>query len=229
MAWPDGRLETRSSTYDPPPDEGLDIRYLDDHLLVVDKPAGLLSVPGRGPGKQDCLSARVQARYPEALPVHRLDLGTSGLLVLARGPEMHRALNRLFETRRVEKRYVALVAGRMNGGERVIDLPLIADWPNRPRQMVDHAIGKPSRTRLRVVGYDPALDATRVDLFPETGRSHQLRVHLQAIGHPILGDELYAPPEVFARAPRLLLHATFLGFFHPSTATMLRVESGAPF
>jgi tRNA pseudouridine32 synthase/23S rRNA pseudouridine746 synthase len=117
----------------------------------------------------------------------------------------------------------------MAAGERVIDLPLIADWPNRPRQMVDHAIGKSSCTRLRVAGYDAGLDATRVDLFPETGRSHQLRVHLQAIGHPILGDELYAPPEVFARAPRLLLHAAFLAFFHPSTATHLRVESAAPF
>ena len=222
-------MSEHSPPYNPPPDEGLDIRYIDDDLLVIDKPAGLLSVPGRGPGKQDCLSARVQARYPEALPVHRLDLGTSGLLVLARGPDMHRALNRLFATRRVEKRYVALVAGRMADGEQVIDLPLIADWPNRPRQRVDRAIGKPSRTRLRVAGYEPALDATRVELFPETGRSHQLRVHLQAIGHPILGDELYTPPEVFARAPRLLLHATVLAFFHPSTATELRVESAAPF
>ena len=121
------------------------------------------------------------------------------------------------------------LAWRMDAGERVIDLPLIADWPNRPRQMVDHAIGKPSRTSLRAAGHEPALDPTRVDLFPETSRSHQLRVHLQAIGHPILGDELYAPPEVFARAPRLLLHAAFLAFSHPSTATELRVESGAPF
>ncbi len=173
-------MSEHSPTYQPPPDNGLDIRYIDDDLLVVDKPAGLLSVPGRGPGKQDCLSARVQARYLEALPVHRLDLGTSGLVVLARNPAIHRALNRLFETRRVEKCYVALVAGHMAAGERVIDLPLIADWPNRPCQMVDHAVGKPSRTRLRVVGYDAGLDATRVDLFPETGRSHQLRVHLQA-------------------------------------------------
>jgi len=129
----------------------------------------------------------------------------------------------------VEKRYVALVAGRMEASEQVIDLPLIADWPNRPLQMVDHAIGKPSRTRLCVVGYEPWLDATRVDLFPETGRSHQLRVHLQTIGYPILGDEFYAPPEVFARATRLLLHATVLAFRHPSTATALRVESPAPF
>ena len=222
-------MSVPSSTYRPPPDAGLDIRHLDDDLLVVDKPAGLLSVPGRGPGKQDCLSARVQARYPEALPVHRLDLGTSGLLVLARNPDIHRALNRLFATRRVDKRYVALVAGRMAAGEQVIELPLICDWPNRPRQRVDHAIGKPSRTRLHVAGYEPGREATRVDLFPETGRSHQLRVHLQAIGHPILGDEFYAPPEVFARAPRLLLHAAFLGFIHPSTATMLGVESPAPF
>ena len=216
-------------TYCPPSDEGLDIRFIDEHLLIVDKPAGLLSVPGRGPDKQDCLSARVQARYPEAVPVHRLDLGTSGLLVLARSPDMHRALNKLFATRRVEKRYVALVAGQVAEGERIIDLPLIVDWPNRPRQMVDFAIGKPSLTRMRPVTYDPALDATRVDLFPETGRSHQLRVHLQAIGHPILGDELYAPSEVFARAPRLLLHATFLAFDHPSTATPLAVESPPPF
>jgi len=121
-------MSEHSPTYQPPPDGGLDIRYIDDDLLVVDKPAGLLSVPGRGPGKQDCLSARVQARYPEALPVHRLDLGTSGLLVLARSADMHRALNRLFETRRVEKRYVALVAGPMDAGERVIDLPLIRSW-----------------------------------------------------------------------------------------------------
>jgi tRNA pseudouridine32 synthase / 23S rRNA pseudouridine746 synthase len=121
------------------------------------------------------------------------------------------------------------LAWRMDAGERVIGLPMIADWPNRPRQMVDHAIGKPSLTRFRVVDYDPALDATRVELFPETGRSHQLRVHLQAIGHPILGDELYAPPGVFARAPRLLLHAPFWAFLHPLTATELQVESGAPF
>ena len=121
------------------------------------------------------------------------------------------------------------LAWRMDAGERVIDLPLIADWPNRPRQMATTPSASPRAPRLRVVGYDPALDATRVELFPETGRSHQLRVHLQAIGHPILGDELYAPPEVFARAPRLLLHAAFLAFFHPLTATELRVESGAPF
>ena len=215
-------------TYCPPSDEGLDIRFIDDHLLVVDKPAGLLSVPGRGPDKQDCLSTRVQVRYPEAVPVHRLDLGTSGLLVLARSPDMHRALNKLFATRHVEKRYVALVAGQVAEGERIIDLPLIVDWPNRPRQIVDLTIGKPSLTRMRPVVYDPVLDATRVELFPETGRSHQLRVHLQAIGHPILGDELYAPPEVFARARRLLLHAVYLGFIHPSTATPLVVESPSP-
>jgi len=121
------------------------------------------------------------------------------------------------------------LAWRVRAGERVIDLPLICDWPNRPRQRVDHAIGKPSRTRLRVAGYEPALAATRVDLFPETGRSHQLRVHLQAIGHPSSATNCYTPPEVFARALRLLLHAAVLAFRHPSTATMLRVESPAPF
>ena len=215
--------------YSPPPDAGLDICHQDAALLVVAKPAGLLAVPGRGPEKQDCLATRVQARFPGALVVHRLDLGTSGLLVMALDPDVQRQLGRQFELRQVEKHYIAIVAGRLAEGERTIDLPLIADWPNRPRQMVDHTIGKPALTRLQALSYDAASDTTRVLLLPETGRSHQLRVHLQAIGHPILGDELYAPPERHAQAPRLLLHAAFLAFTHPQTGERLAVSCPPPF
>ena len=208
--------------------------HIDSQLVVVDKPAGLLSVPGRGAEKQDCAWARVQRRFAEALVVHRLDLATSGLLVMARGPRMQRALSSLFEQRQVSKRYVATVAGRLeppaaSDGWGWIDLPLIADWPNRPRQIVDHERGRPSRTRWRVLSWDPALDATRVELEPVTGRSHQLRVHLQAIGHPILGDALYAPGPVQRLAPRLLLHASQLRLLHPASGTPMHWHSEPPF
>ena len=215
--------------YFPPPDSGLAIRHIDADLLVVDKPSGLLSVPGRGPGMDDNLASRVQARFPGALTVHRLDMDTSGLLVMALNPAVHRALGRLFELRQVEKEYIAVVAGRVDDRERSIDLPLIADWPNRPRQMVDFAQGKPALTHLEVLSHDAASDTTRVRLLPETGRSHQLRVHLQAIGHPILGDDLYAPPDILAQAPRLLLHAAALGFRHPISGAWLIVKSEPPF
>ncbi len=215
--------------YAPPPDAGLDVRHVDAALLVVDKPSGLLSVPGRGPGMDDNLASRVRARYPEALTVHRLDMDTSGLLVMARTVEAHRALGRLFELRRVDKAYIAVVAGRVATAEFSIDLPLIVDWPNRPRQMVDFVRGKPALTHVSVLAYDAASDTTRVRLRPETGRSHQLRLHLQAIGHPILGDDLYAPPEVLASAPRLLLHAAALAFPHPLGGERLAVTSAPPF
>jgi tRNA pseudouridine32 synthase/23S rRNA pseudouridine746 synthase len=215
--------------YYPPPDTGLDVRHIDADLLIVDKPSGLLSVPGRGPGMDDNLASRVQARFPEALTVHRLDMDTSGLLVMARNPEAHRALGRLFELRQVEKEYIAVVAGRVADSERSIALPLIADWPNRPRQMVDFVQGKPALTHLEVLSYDAGSDTTRVRLNPETGRSHQLRVHLQSIGHPILGDDLYAPPEILVRSPRLLLHAAMLAFSHPVSGEWLVVTSDPPF
>lgn len=165
--------------------------YEDSALLVVSKAPGLLSVPGRGPDKQDCLIHRVQAVYPEALSVHRLDMGTSGLLVVARGPAMHRELSMLFQERKVAKRYIAIVDGRLQANTGEISLPLICDWPNRPRQKVDHEIGKPSLTRYRLLNYDARTNSSRVELEPITGRSHQLRVHLAELGHPILGDELY--------------------------------------
>jgi len=181
--------------------------HQDAQLLVADKPAGLLSVPGRGPANADCLASRVQARWPEALVVHRLDMGTSGLMAFARSPDVQRALHRAFAQRLVHKRYEAVVAGlpQADGGQ--IDLPLIVDWPNRPRQMVCHERGKPSQTLWQVLSRDEAAGTSRLSLTPITGRSHQLRVHLAAIGHAILGDELYAPPAWHAAAPRLLLHA----------------------
>lgn len=206
-----------------------EVLYLDDFLVVVDKPAGLLSVPGRGVDKQDCLAGRVQAQFPDALIVHRLDMGTSGVMVLARGKAMERALSILFQSRKVKKRYVAVVAGRLGQEEGEINLPLIADWPNRPRQMVSLELGKPSCTRYRVLGYDVVEDVSRVELEPVTGRSHQLRVHLQALGHPILGDELYASAQVCAKAGRLLLHAAAIEFAHPLTGEHVAVNSKVPF
>ena len=208
--------------------------YADEHLLVLDKPAGLLCVPGRGADKQDCLSARVQRTYPDALVVHRLDMATSGLWLMARGGPVQRALGDAFAQRQVSKRYLAVAAGRLDtslpaGDWAMIDLPIAADWPNRPRRIIDRKLGKPSQTRWRVMAYDGQADATRVELEPVTGRSHQLRVHLQALGHPILGDTLYAPPHVQARAPRLLLHATDLRFTHPITGEAMAFSSPAPF
>lgn len=207
--------------------------FVDEHMVVLDKPAGLLAVPGRGPDKQDCLAARAQRLWPDALVVHRLDMATSGLFLMARGAAMQRRLSMAFERREVDKRYVAVVAGRLQtpaGAQDAwarIDLPLGADWPNRPRQVIDAARGRPSVTRWRVL--ETGADCTRVELEPVTGRSHQLRVHLLAIGHPILGDALYAPPGVQARAPRLLLHACQLRLLHPASGEAIAFESHAPF
>ena len=196
----------------------LPIVYLDDAIIVLNKPSGLLSVPGRGADKQDCLSARVRALYSDALVVHRLDMATSGLIVMARGASAQRLLSEAFANRQVAKQYEAVVHGALpvvGDTWRVIDLPIGVDWPNRPRRVIDWAHGKASTTRLRAVALDAPLQATHVKLEPLTGRTHQLRVHLQAIGHPILGDMLYAPPDVAAMAPRLLLHACALSFAHP--------------
>lgn len=212
-------------------DRGVSPEFLhcDAALIVAAKPAGLLSVPGRGKDKQDCLAARVQAVYPDALVVHRLDMATSGLMVFARGTAAQRRLGDAFARREVDKRYVAIAAGRMTSTEGKIDLPLMADWPNRPRQQVDRLHGKPSLTRFQVLGHDAATNTTRVELEPVTGRSHQLRVHLCAVGHPIAGDALYAPPEVLALAPRLMLHAQSLVLPHPARELRIAFELPAPF
>lgn len=204
-----------------------DLVYIDDSVLVVDKPAGVLSVPGRGADLQDCMALRVLAQAPDALVVHRLDMATSGLLVFARGKLMQRRLSDAFAKREVGKRYVAVVAGRVGHDSGEINLPLITDWPNRPLQKVDFELGKPSVTRYRVL--ERFADGTRVELEPVTGRSHQLRVHLLSMGHPILGDALYAPAAVLARAPRLLLHARWVSFVHPVTRQVVCFESEVPF
>lgn len=206
--------------------------FADDTLLVLDKPAGLLSVPGRGEDKQDCLSRRAQHHYPDALIVHRLDMATSGLLVMARGVAAQRSLNDAFAARRVYKRYEAVVDGAINatdGDWRLIDLPIFLDWPNRPKRIIDAQHGKPSSTRWQVLVTNPTNGTTRVALEPITGRSHQLRVHLQAIGHAILGDPLYATPEVAAKSGRLLLHACALELAHPAGQHPMQFVSPSPF
>jgi tRNA pseudouridine32 synthase/23S rRNA pseudouridine746 synthase len=192
--------------------------HADAAIVVLHKPSGLLSVPGRGADKQDCLSTRVQAEFADALVVHRLDMSTSGLIVMARGAAAQRALCEAFANRAVTKRYEAIVHGEVDPGPddwRVIDLPIAVDWPNRPLRVINFEAGKPSLTRLQRLRFDATRNASHVLLEPLTGRTHQLRLHLQAIGHPILGDALYAPPAVVAMAPRLLLHACALGFNHP--------------
>lgn len=211
------------------PEKDFSLIHVDRFLIVANKPARLLSVPGRGEDKQDCLISRVQAEFPDALIVHRLDYDTSGLLVLARGKKMHRLLSILFQDRQVEKRYLAVVDGKLEPESGDIDLPLIVDWPNRPLHKVDFEIGKPSLTRYRVLGYDPGLHCTRVALTPETGRTHQLRVHMQALAHPILGDPLYAGETARFKASRLLLHAEYLAFAHPVTGKALDFTCPAPF
>jgi tRNA pseudouridine32 synthase/23S rRNA pseudouridine746 synthase len=229
----------------------LDLLHCDDSLLVVNKPAGLLAVPGRGEDKQDCLFARVQLKFPDALVVHRLDMATSGLMVFARGAEMQRRLSQMFREREVEKRYVAVVADKLEPETGEVDLPIVADWPNRPLRKIDAETGKPSLTRYRLmdnemtvrpelvegrapgcgVGFDKlspngVFETSRVELEPVTGRTHQLRVHMSAIGHPILGDALYG---VASSAPRLLLHACSLSFAHPLSGNPLNFASAAPF
>ncbi len=206
----------------------------DAHLLVFDKPSGLLSVPGLGPDKQDCLSARVQARWPEAMIVHRLDMATSGLILMARGPEMQKVLSMAFEKRRMHKRYQAVVLGAPlaapdETGWSRIALPMRIDYQNRPRSIIDFGRGKPSLTRWQSQGPGPWPDTTRLLLEPLTGRTHQLRVHLLAIGHPIVGDPLYAPLEVPPRAERLLLHASELAFEHPVSGQPCHFVAPVPF
>jgi tRNA pseudouridine32 synthase/23S rRNA pseudouridine746 synthase len=213
----------------------LEVVFDDDHLLVLNKPSGLLSVPGRGEDKQDCLIARAQAQWPEALTVHRLDMSTSGLMVIAKGPEMQRSLSQAFAQREVHKIYEAIVAGEISTTETSntdawsdIHMPLLIDWPNRPKSKVDWEHGKPSHTQWRIKKSN-LTKATRVELKPITGRTHQLRLHMMAIGHAIVGDALYASPDIQAQSTRLLLHARVLQLKHPVTAEWMAFESTVPF
>lgn len=209
-----------------PPQEPLTVLHDDHEIVVVDKPAGLLSVPGKGAHLADCLLARVQEAFPTALVVHRLDRDTSGVMVFALSPHAQRHLGLQFEKRQVKKTYVARVAGRLEPKTGTVDLPLIVDWPNRPRQMVCHATGKPAVTDWRVQRHGD--DETRVLLMPRTGRSHQLRVHMQALGHPILGDPFYADGPA-GDHPRLMLHSEELRLRHPDGGAGQRFRVKAPF
>ncbi len=223
--------------------EPLTALFQDEFLLVLDKPEGLLSVPGRGADKQDCLSRRAQQVWPDALVLHRLDMATSGLILMARNLAVQRALGDAFAQRTVHKRYQAVVQGTLAPAEHwgLIDLPIAVDWPNRPLRIIDPVAGKASSTRWRVLPGDErwrafatadvaaVANCTRLELEPLTGRSHQLRVHLRALGHPILGDRLYSDDVTRPGSTRLLLHACSLKLAHPVTGEWLRFDSPCPF
>lgn len=217
---------TLSSDYSPPQGP-LDVIHEDHELLVVNKPSGLLSVPGKGEHLADCLISRVQVAFPTALLVHRLDRDTSGVMVFGLTPHAQRHLGLQFEKRMTKKTYVARVDGRLEPREGTVDLPLIVDWERRPRQMVDHENGKQAQTDWRVVKYGE--DETRVRLMPKTGRSHQLRVHMLALGHVILGDPLYAEGAARDRVDRLMLHSEELRLRHPDGGVGMRFRAKAPF
>lgn len=205
----------------------MQVWHEDEDLVIVEKPPGRLSVPARGEGGHDCLAADVAAAWPDALVVHRLDQATSGLMLFARGAEMHRRLSRAFAERRIGKRYQAVVHGLVAGDAGEIDAPLAVDWPNRPRQQVDTSNGRPSLTRWRVLARDSATRRTRVELEPVTGRAHQLRVHMLSLGYAIVGDPLYGTDGAAER--RMLLHACGLAFAHPRDGRALSIASPVPF
>lgn len=209
-----------------PPAGAPEILHEDHDLVFVDKPAGLLSVPGRGEDRRDCMITRLAAIYPDVLLVHRLDLDTSGVMVFARNPAAQRHLGRQFEERRTRKHYVARVWGQVAQPGGRVDLPLIVDWPNRPRQKVCHDTGRPAQTDWTLLRHEDT--GSRLRLVPVTGRSHQLRVHMLSIGHPILGDSLYAEGPALA-FPRLMLHAQSLRLTHPQTARGMTISAPVPF
>ena len=210
-----------------PPDVPLSILYEDRHIIVVDKPSGLLSVPGKLEGRQDCLVSRLVAERWDALLVHRLDCDTSGVMIFGRTKQAQGFLGQEFEKRRAKKSYIARVAGEIAGEKGHIDLPLCADWPNRPRQMVSYEHGRPAQTDWEVIGR--AAGETRVKLTPLTGRSHQLRVHMLELGHAILGDPIYASGPDYEDHPRLMLHAHTLGLHHPETGEWIDFQAPIPF
>lgn len=216
-----------SFVYNPPQSPYLDILYQDDAIVVANKPSGLLSVPGKAPAHKDALITRVQRVFPTASVVHRLDMATSGIMIMALSKAANRYLSHQFASRQTQKRYFARVHGCMRQPAGMVDLPLICDWPNRPKQMVCQQTGKPSLTYYTVV--ERQTDSTLVALKPVTGRSHQLRVHMLALGHPILGDRLYAHPEALAMAPRLQLHAQTLIIRHPDTQQWCHFTTPIPF
>ncbi|GAB5450627.1 MAG: bifunctional tRNA pseudouridine(32) synthase/23S rRNA pseudouridine(746) synthase RluA [Halioglobus sp.] len=207
--------------------EEIQILYADEDLLLVRKPHLLLTIPGRHPLNRDCLITRLQQRYPGASIVHRLDLDTSGIMVIPLNKPSHAHISRQFQQRRVEKSYHAVVYGEVEQDSGEINLPIAPDWADRPRQKICQQRGKSALTRFTVLQRLP--DRTRLLLQPVTGRSHQLRIHLSTIGHPILGCDMYAHAAALAMADRLLLHATELGFEHPASGAWISGESAPDF
>jgi len=222
-------LNNRTSYHTPPEylPHGIPVIYHDDYLVVLDKPSGLLSVKGIGPDKIDCLAVRVASAIEGARIVHRLDMDTSGVLVMARDADTHRELSRQFQDREVEKVYIAEVGGVVDDERGLIDIPIRKDMEHPPMQCVDFEQGKPSQTHWKVA--ERKENSTLLELRPTTGRSHQLRIHLREIGYPILGDELYAPPEILALSPRLMLHAQTLTITHPATGERATFTAHCPF
>ncbi|MNY95347.1 Ribosomal large subunit pseudouridine synthase A [compost metagenome] len=211
-----------------PPQEDLVIVYEDDDLVVIEKPAGLLSVPGRLPEHQDSAYLRVLAQFPQAKITHRLDMATSGILMFAKHRDAEVAVSKMFQARTVDKHYIALVQGQLDA-EGSVEVPLITDWENRPRQIVHFELGKPAKTLYQALSYDNETDITRVLLTPITGRSHQLRVHMQYIGHPITGDKLYHPEPTRSPLKRMALHASFLAFKQPLSGKAVAIHGSVPF
>jgi tRNA pseudouridine32 synthase/23S rRNA pseudouridine746 synthase len=218
--------------YTPPMTPYIDIIYQDEDIVVLNKSSGLLSVPGRLPEHQDCLQNRVQRVLPTATIVHRLDMATSGIIIMALNKPAHVFISRQFEQRKTQKSYIARVFGHVKEAEGSVDLPLICDWPNRPKQKVDHENGKQSLTHYKVLSYNELTsgeESSLVELTPITGRSHQLRVHMLALGHPILGDRLYATGSALTASSRLQLHARNLSLAHPVTDELLNFVAPCPF
>ncbi len=211
-----------------PPQQPLSIIYEDDDLIIIDKPAGLLSVPGRLPEHQDSAYLRLLEKYPHAKITHRLDMATSGILMFAKHRDAEVAISKMFQARTVTKRYVALIQGQLND-QGSIDVPLITDWENRPRQIVHFELGKSAKTLFQVLQYHEEHDMTRVLLTPITGRSHQLRVHMQYIGHPIMGDKLYHPEPGGFYLKRMALHASYLAFQQPLSKDLIEINMAIPF
>jgi len=213
--------------YDPPTDPYLEIIYQDEQILVLNKPSGLLTVPGKAAEHADCLELRAQKSFPTSRIVHRLDMDTSGVVIMAMNAQAHRHLGLQFERRHTAKTYIADVFGIVQADEGCVDLPLRCDWPNRPKQMVDHEQGRSAQTNWKVL--DRGENYTRMELTPITGRSHQLRVHMLALGHPILGDRFYASGEALEAADRLRLHAQSLTVHHPNGGERVSFRAETPF
>ncbi len=224
--------------YTPPPHIAPEILFEDKHIIIINKPAGLLSVPGRGDDKQDCMLSRCQLEHPNALIVHRLDMSTSGIIIFALTKEMQRELSILFEKRQIQKQYIARVHGILREKKGTINQPLITNWQQRPKQKIDYKIGKPSTTNYELLettdnknstASSSPIKSSLVRLQPVTGRSHQLRVHMSSLGHPILGDQLYGTPLSRTASHRLLLHAQKISFTHPATHNLIRINCEADF